>query len=127
MVGFPTTDNRKIGQIKEGKYIEEGIVVIPFKTVNNQREFFKAEDAGQLTYQSLLLDKYLFPPTFDFVTNPTVDPVLFYAFEFGLTLDQDDLAKIWQNLPPKSNSAFQKSTVAITIISFSPYCCKHRR
>ena len=115
VVGFNTTEARKIGQLKEEKLIEEAIVIVPFRTIENQRTFLNVEATEQLGRQQILLDKYLFPPTFDFVTNSTVEPILFYAFEFGETLSQQDLVNVWQNLPPQLNSSFKRSTVTIEI------------
>ena len=51
-----------------------------------------------------LMYKYVFPPTFDFVLNPTtVEPFAMYIFEFAIGLNQQDLADMWQNLPPASS------------------------
>ena len=47
-----------------------------------------------------MLNKYVFPPTFDFVNNE-VDAIAMYVFEFSHKFTKDDLSHMWQNLPPK--------------------------
>ena len=47
------------------------------------------------------MQKYIFPPTFDFVTNLSIDSFAMYIFEFEHTLTRKDLQDIWQNLPPQ--------------------------
>jgi len=115
VVGFESADKR-IGDFAAEKIIREAIVIVPFKTVDNQRQFFQVdEEDTRYAEQKTLLDRYLFPPKFDYVTNPGLDAVAFYAFEFSATLDQDDLIKIWQNLPPKLNSSFQRATATVEV------------
>ena len=62
------------------------------------------------------MEKYIFPPSFDFINNPIdeVNPIAMYIFEFSHTLSQQDLADIWQNLPPDISSTMEESEVAIT-------------
>jgi hypothetical protein len=58
------------------------------------------------------MDKYVFPPKFDFTRFETVDPILMYIFEFSAVLTQQDIADIWQNLPPDLSERFEtKETV----------------
>jgi hypothetical protein len=59
------------------------------------------------------LEKYVFPPKFDFLTNDTVDPILMYAFEFSAKVTQQDIADMWQNLPPDINEKFEQKEVVI--------------
>ena len=115
IVGFGSIDKR-IGDFAETKTISEAVVVIPFKTIENQRTFFNIT-AGSKQYheQKRLLQKYIFPPTFDYLINPSVKPLAMYAFEFSKTLDQDDLINIWQNLPPKFNNSFERTGATIEI------------
>jgi hypothetical protein len=110
------------------KKIFEAIVAVPFWFEDGERKFFKTWDpkaaatqsvAGE-TYKKLfkMMKKYVFPPTFDFVNNPTqgsegVKPIAMYVFEFSHTLNQDDLSHIWQNLPPRLGTAPQISTSTI--------------
>ena len=58
------------------------------------------------------MDKYVFPPKFDFTRFDTVDPILMYIFEFSADLTEQDIADIWQNLPPDLSEKFEtKETV----------------
>jgi len=115
VVGFDTTAKR-IGDFGESKKIEEAIVCIPFITVAGNRHFFDVElNSQEYVAQLALLNKYIFPPTFDFLTNQDVNPIAFYAFEFSMDLSQDDLINIWQNLPPDSSTSFEKRTSTIQI------------
>ena len=47
------------------------------------------------------MQRYILPPQFDFVSNPDIDPMVMYMFEFTYELDKDDLAYIWQNVAPR--------------------------
>jgi len=60
------------------------------------------------------MERYVLPPQFDFLTNPDVDPVVMYIFEFKYILDQNDLSYIWQNLAPRDYKkiSFQYESVA---------------
>ena len=117
VVGFDSAQKR-IGDFAEAKRIEEAIVCVPFLTDQNERKFFDVnKESQEYVTQLSLLNKYIFPPTFDFLTNQTVDPIAFYAFEFSTDFSQDDLINIWQNLPPKSSTEFQKKTATIKIES----------
>jgi len=60
------------------------------------------------------MEKFVFPPSFDFLRFPDVEPVAMYAFEFSHTLSQQDLSDIWQNLPPDIGTTMEVSEVAIT-------------
>jgi hypothetical protein len=46
--------------------------------------------------------KYVLPPQFDFIADPTKEPVAMYFFEFEYHFDKDDLSYIWQNLAPRN-------------------------
>ena len=91
---------------------------MPFLSTKGERRFFDVErDSQEYVTQLALLNKYVFPPTFDPLIHKDVNPIAFYAFEFDMTLSQDDLINIWQNLPPASNSKFDKKTATIKIRS----------
>ena len=64
------------------------------------------------------MKKYVIPPQLDFVTNKTVDPFAMFIFEFSAMLSQQDLANIWQNLPPQIGSSAQKSKATLPINIF---------
>ena len=105
----------KLGQINERKKISECVVAIPFIENSGVKEFFKlkqkfvdeAIEGKENADEDLvnLIDKmnrFIFPPTFDFVNFPkNVDPIAMYVFEFSVFLSQQDLSDIWQNVLPK--------------------------
>jgi hypothetical protein len=47
------------------------------------------------------MTKYNIPPHLDWVQNKNIEPFVMYIAEFKETLDQQDLADIWQGLMPK--------------------------
>ena len=53
---------------------------------------------------------------FDFINDPTIDPVAMYFFEFEYELDQDDLSYIWQNIAPRD---YKKMTKAVSSVAYS--------
>jgi len=114
IVGFEAGIPIRVGKPKPAGLLEEAIIAIPFKTVNNRREFFPIEE-GNSEYENIekLLKKYVFPPKFDFVINKTVTPVLMYGFEFSATLTQKDITDMWQNLPPEIGEKFEQKKVII--------------
>jgi hypothetical protein len=57
--------------------------------------------------------KYVFPPKFDFTRFDTVEPILMYTFEFSADLTQQDLADMWQNLPPSIGETFEQEEVVV--------------
>ena len=133
VVGF-SPESQRIGQLKDAKVISEAVVAIPYTLGSDGRKKFYKLKRRQVngairisrglqtatevppTVQHVVnsVQKYVFPPKFDFVTMPTVDPLVMYVFEFSKTLTQQDLADIWQNLPPdNTGETFQASTVTI--------------
>jgi len=114
VVGIDTGIPQRVGEVKKQNVLEEAVVAIPFKTVNNRRKFFGIKkDNVEYENISQKLEKYVFPPKFDFVTNATVKPILMYAFEFSATITQQDIADMWQNLPPNINEKFEQKEVVI--------------
>ena len=59
------------------------------------------------------LQKYVFPPRFDFVTNKSVGPILMYMFEFSAKVTKQDIADMWQNLPPDISEKFEQKEAII--------------
>ena len=112
--GFPTGKNERVGDVKESNILEEAVVAVPFKTVNNRRKFFGI-NKNNSEYNNIKknLEKYVFPPKFDFLINDTVDPILMYAFEFSAKVTQQDIADMWQNLPPDVGEKFEQKEVII--------------
>ena len=114
IVGFETGVPKRIGKPKNAGLLEEAVIAIPFKTVANRREFFPInKDNQQYSDTERLLQKYVFPPKFDFVINQTVTPILMYGFEFSATLTQKDITDMWQNLPPDIADKFEQKEVVI--------------
>ena len=111
---MPTNAIFRVGSVKKQNVLEEAVVAVPFKTVNNRRKFFGINESNA-EYDSIRrnLEKYVFPPKFDFLTNDTVDPILMYAFEFSAKVTQQDIADMWQNLPPDINEKFEQKEVIV--------------
>jgi hypothetical protein len=63
---------------------------------------FEEEPSQEIKSLVETMQKYVIPPKFDFITNPTVDPSIMYIFEFKHTFTKQDLSDMWQNLPPDS-------------------------
>jgi hypothetical protein len=66
------------------------------------------------------MKKYVFPPQFDFSTykNGEVDPFAMFIFEFEVNLTQEDLSKIWQNLPPDIGRSYVKKNSSLPVDIF---------
>jgi hypothetical protein len=129
----------KIGRLRDSKTIYEAVVAVPFIEEAGRKKFFlidriavqKYKAGGELREsltqgdpqnqigrsvlnQMQKMEKYIFPPSFDFLNFEDVDPIAMYIFEFSHTLSQQDLADIWQNLPPDIGTTMEESEVAIT-------------
>ena len=84
VLGFDAGLPIRIGKPKEANTLEEAVVAIPYKTNKNRREFFGiSERSSNYDVTKRHMEKYVFPPKFDFVTNKTVEPILMYVFEFS--------------------------------------------
>ena len=114
IVGFPSGQPMRVGSVKKESILEEAVVAIPFKSQKNRRDFIDVSP-DNVAYQNIteMLEKYVFPPRFDFIRNATVDPILMYAFEFSAKLSQKDIADIWQNLPPEIADKFEQKDVVV--------------
>ena len=73
----------------------------------------KPRPSSSITEMIDKMNKYNLPPEFDFIKYRDIDPFVMYIFEFSETLDQQDLADIWQGLMPKCAKAASKETKAI--------------
>ena len=113
IVGFKAGIPSRIGSLKQSNILEEAVVAVPFKTVKNRRVFFTEVSIPQRGKLKDLMNKYVFPPRFDFTRHDTVDPILMYAFEFSAKLSQQDIADMWQNLPPSIAESFEQKEVVI--------------
>jgi hypothetical protein len=133
-LGFSKTE-KKIGRVANKKVIREAVVVVPFLEENGSRQFFSIDKAqidtalnnftsgpqadvsgepivaGDSIRQMVdAMQRYVMPPSMDFINYPDkVDPFSMYVFEFTHELNQQDLADIWQNLPPRIARAFDKN------------------
>jgi len=135
VVGFPVGTPQRVGEPTKEYKLEEAIVAVPFKTVDNRREFIKfpeqevrivSEDGILLesytqpdprsqTYKNLVaaMDKYVFPPSLNFVEFTQPDAILMYIFEFHAMLNQNDITDIWQNLPPFIGETFEQEETEV--------------
>ena len=59
------------------------------------------------------MQKYVMPPSMDFVKYPEIDPFAMYIFEFKHNLTKEDITNIWQNLPPQIGRSFEEAEVTI--------------
>jgi len=136
LVGFSTAPKR-LGEIADTKLVREAVVAIPFIEEAGERNFFSLSrrsidlavrvidfeetpdpndefsPGGSIIDMVRSMKRYVFPPTMDFLQNPDrVDPFAMYIFEFEHAFDKQDLADMWQNLPPKI--AFSLDTLSNT-------------
>jgi len=134
-LGF-SSEPVKLGKTAQAKVIREAIVAVPFfadtynstpAKVENRRKFFEIErkeiDAvlnnNIQNVDSSVIDMvekmqgYVMPPMFNFVEDQNIRPKAMYIFEFSHVLDQEDLAAIWQNLPPKLMTSFEEQEVSV--------------
>jgi hypothetical protein len=133
LVGMDTTPKR-LGNIKETTTVYEAVVAVPFIEKENQRWFFTLDDQmvdvalGEESYrlkdgtdtpgtsiedQVRKMQKYVFPPSFDFLNNRQLPAVAMYIFEFSMTFNKDDLSYMWQNIMPTKAASFEMSTSTI--------------
>jgi len=115
VVGFEK-DARKLGQLRDSKTVYEAIVAIPFREVDNcQKAFFRIPASSkEIAKLEVSLNKYVFPPQFDFVRNSKADKLAMYVFEFDHTFDKNDLSYMWQNLSPKFGTSFKQATATVS-------------
>ena len=132
LCGF-STDPIRVGEIKNTKTIEEAVVAVPFVNRNGFREFFQLnrddvhraingieEAVGPTVFKlTQQLDKYVFPPQFDYKRNQDITPVAMYVFEFSHEFTKQDLADIWQNLPPKLGEVHETAEATVSHALFA--------
>ena len=133
LVGMDTTPKR-LGTIKETTTVYEAVVAVPFIEKENQRWFFtldphmvdialgeesyRLQDGSDQPGQSIedqirKMQKYVFPPTFDFLNNRDLPAIAMYIFEFSMTFNKDDLSYMWQNLMPTKAGSFEMASSTI--------------
>jgi hypothetical protein len=140
LVGFKKEKTR-LGEVADVKQISEAVVAVPFIEKDGTRQFFsiprsdidscigavkrEVEEgtfvaggppkAGDSVYQMVKkMQKYVFPPSMDFVKYKEIDPFAMYVFEFKHNLTKQDLADIWQNLPPDIGTRMEEAEATIS-------------
>ena len=115
LVGFDKTA-RKLGTLRDTKTVYEAIVAMPFiEGENKNKTFFKiAKRSANGKSIKEKMNKYVFPPQFDWVRNKKAKALAMYVFEFNHTFDRDDLSHIWQNVSPEFGTRFQESVVSLS-------------
>lgn len=140
LVGF-SKDPVRLGEVADVKEISEAVVAVPFIEKNGTRQFFSIPradidscidatrrevgagtfvaggppKAGDSVYQMVKkMKKYVFPPSMDFVRYKEIDPFAMYIFEFKHNLTKQDLADIWQNLPPEIGTRMEEAEATIS-------------
>ena len=116
IVGMPVGTPQRIGEIKQRGQLQEAVVAIPFVMgEDGRRKFYKLQADDLNAKKSIMghLGKYVFPPRFDFMRYKEMDPVAMYIFEFGVNITQEDLARMWQNLPPSVGETFTKKEATV--------------
>jgi len=128
-LGF-TNQSVRIGEIADRRTVKEAIVAIPYTIVEGEKRLFPIDYAQfqsarffvrnggerppvRAEYINLARkgQEYVLPPKYDFFYNierpdrpEGVSPFAMFVFDFNMTLNRQDLADIWQNLPPTSTN-----------------------
>ena len=116
----------RLGEIAEKKVVSEAVVAIPFIERGREKFFFEIDkffidmarsdrrppggvpDAGDSIKDMVeKMERYVFPPSMDFITYPEITPFSMYIFEFHHEFDRQDLANMWQNISPKTARSFE--------------------
>jgi hypothetical protein len=139
LVGF-SKDQVRLGEVGSKKEVSEAVVAVPFIEQNATRKFFSIPradidssieasrreidgnfpgggpaKAGDTVYKMVKnMQKYVFPPSMDFVRYSEIDPFAMYIFEFKHTFSKQDLADMWQNLPPELGRTFEEAEASIS-------------
>lgn len=129
----------KLGTPAQKKVISEGVVAVPFIEKDGERHFFEIQRvtineavnrvSGNPPRSSVFgpnfspgesivdmvekMQKFVFPPKMDFVTNQNIQPFAMYVFEFSTELDREDVTDIWQNVLPKIGKSFEEQTITV--------------
>jgi len=139
LVGF-SKEQVRLGEVGSKKEVSEAVVAVPFIEQDATRKFFSIPradinssieasrreidgnfpaggppKAGDTVYQMVKnMQKYVFPPSMDFVRYDEIDPFAMYIFEFKHTFSKQDLADMWQNLPPEIGRSFEEAEASIS-------------
>ena len=114
-VGFDK-ESKKLGSIRDTKTVYESVVAVPFREDQDCGKLFFEIDTDSKDYVDLesKMNKYVFPPQFDFTRNKKAKPLAMYVFEFEHTFDRDDLSYIWQNISPKFGTSYKTASASIS-------------
>jgi hypothetical protein len=115
LVGFERSV-KKLGQIKDTKTVYESVVAVPFREDRDCNKVFFEIEKESKDYADLesKMNKYVFPPQFDFLRNKKAKPLAMYVFEFEHTFDRDDLSYIWQNISPKFGTSYKTAMASVS-------------
>lgn len=131
IVGFDKSARGKIGEIASSRRITEGLVIIPYYMDNcGEEKYFDIDidlferlyddNVGIIGETKVISRNYVLPPQMDFIKfrdqarkrlekdeyKLVKSPFMMFPFEFSSTLNQQDLADIWQGvLPTSANTA----------------------
>jgi len=131
------TEERTIGDIADKKLVSEAIVLIPylerqtevttkhdnkFHFIKLSKELFNGVKNGNIESVSISdtinkMQNYVIPPEFNFMQYSDIQPFVMYIFEFEHTLEQQDLADIWQGIMPEISRVAEKDEVSINHLS----------
>jgi len=128
LVGF-SSDPVRLGEIADSKEIREAVVAVPFIEETGEQKFFTLpredinlaldpdrNDRVGISVKQMVqkMQRYVFPPSMDFIKNENIDPIAMYIFEFSHTLSKQDLADIWQGLYPDITTIMEEAQASIS-------------
>jgi hypothetical protein len=128
LVGF-SSDPIRLGEIADSKEIREAVVAIPFIEEAGEQKFFTLpredinlaldpdrNDRVGISVKQMVqkMQRYVFPPSMDFIKNENIDPIAMYIFEFSHILSKQDLADIWQGLYPDITTTMEEAEASIS-------------
>ena len=109
---FFTIPRRDIEDSKKSLKYEEGDT---FRFHKNASQTDMTPQTGRSVYEMVKkISRFSMPPSMDFVRFEEIDPFAMYIFEFTHDLKKQDLANIWQNLPPDIGTSFQEAEVSLS-------------
>ena len=129
LVGF-SKEPLRLGELANTKTISEAVVAIPFVEERGERKFFEIprrdienamnpKPAVRMVGPSIRdmvkkMQRFVLPPSMDFIINSDITPFAMYIFEFKHVLTRQDLSDIWQGLPPQIGRSYEKTSSTIT-------------
>jgi hypothetical protein len=78
-----------------------------------QGDFGSTKEIRETSISKMIeaMRNYVIPPNMNFLEYSDIDPFVMYIFEFKHTLDQQDLADIWQGVMPKIAMTAEKDEI----------------